>query len=125
MNKQSAKHSNGPHGSHPLFGEAGEASLAKLQRLAESHVKLGLQWGEEWARFATRRFDRDQEFLGSLASCRDWAAVSKLQASWLSEALADYLLEGHELADLVRRQTSEALAYAGSTGSQVKSEMGA
>ena len=110
MTKQSEKHIDSPHGPHPRFDEAGELSIASMQSLAESPVKFALQWSEQWAKFARLRFDRDQEFIGSLAECRDWVGISKLQATWLCEALEDYFLEGREVAELARKQTTEAFA---------------
>ena len=79
MTKQSEKHIDRLHGPHPRFDEARELSIASMQSLAENPVKFALQWSEQWAKFARLRFDRDQEFIGSLAECRDWVGAPSHQ----------------------------------------------
>jgi hypothetical protein len=119
MTRKSPTTSGHPFASIAPFGDAVEPSLARLQSFAESNMKFVLRWSEEWARFATQRFNRDQKFLGHLAECRDWAAAAKLHATWVSDTLNDYLQEGNDLAELARRRATEAFASAsGGAGDQ-------
>jgi ElaB/YqjD/DUF883 family membrane-anchored ribosome-binding protein len=83
----------------PMFGA--------LARGSEAYSRALLNWQSELLRFATSRLRTDTEFGRSLVGVRDWTDATRLQQSWLNNALQDYIDEAGRLFRLAAGLSSD------------------
>jgi hypothetical protein len=81
--------------------------LGAVSRGGEAYSRALLSWQSELLRFASERLRNDTEFGRSLIGCRDLMDASRLQQSWLSTTLQDYVDEAGRLFRLARSLGSD------------------
>ena len=100
----------------PFFPETrvnGELPAGTVLNLARSQARFASLCGDEIARFALERIERDREFLAEVGSCRDWDAMNQAQASWALDAVRDYVQESGRIFELFQEIYAEAISPAG------------
>jgi len=94
----------------PQMRMNGGLPISPLLEFARSQARAVSKCSSEIARFAEKRFDRDEQLLSELASCEEWNGVAALQAAWTAEVLKDYMEETGQIMQLLRGIYSEMAA---------------
>jgi hypothetical protein len=109
--------------------------LGAVARGGEAYGRALLGWQNELLRFAEGRLRADTDLGRSLVGCRDWAEVARLQQSWLSATLQDYVDEvgrlfrlaaavGDELSETAGEEVRQAAARGTDRAERARSAVG-
>jgi hypothetical protein len=107
--------------------------LGALTRGGEVYGRALFSWQSELLRFASERLHSDTEFGRSLLGCRDWMDASRLQQSWFSSTLQDYVEEtgrlfrlatnlGGDVAETSREEAQEVADRGGEWAARARKE---
>jgi hypothetical protein len=109
-------------------------------RTSSAYSKAYLAWQDEILRFTSTRLQRDAEFGTELLKCDKWADAARLQQTWVTATVEDYVSEANRLFELATNLTSdvartssdnmratadEARRTVGAAGEQARTQAGA
>jgi len=81
-----------------------------LRLIGENCAKSCAAWHEEISRFGADRITKDSKFGQSMAECRNWIDISKLQQEWATAAAQDYADAAVRFAELATKLTQDNMA---------------
>lgn len=93
-------------------------------RTGSAYSKAYLAWQDEILRFTSTRFQRDAEFGTNLLKCDKWADAARLQQSWVTSAVEDYVNEANKLMELATSLTNDVARSARDTARTAGREAG-
>lgn len=76
-------------------------------RTGSAYSTAYLAWQDEILRFTSARLERDAEFGTNLLKCDKWADAARLQQSWVTAAVEDYVNEANKLFALATNLTAD------------------
>jgi len=94
----------------PQMGMNGELPINALFQFARSQARFASMCGDEVARFAEHRLERDQEFLTGMTDCQDWATLGELQTAWAMDVVKDYVQQSGHIFGIFQNLSSEVTA---------------
>ena len=109
-----AKHAHGTASAAPASVTTAPwingSMLEAMTRMGEVCTGACQTWQQEITRFATARYESDNDLARRLMTCGNWTEAARLQQDWAGTMMQDYLNQTNRMVQLAATLGAELMA---------------